>query len=726
MSYDRLEMVKESFEKKAIPANVPSKKPSEYFGELVFDRDKMRKYLDSKTLSSLINCIDKTESLDLKTADAVAKGIKEWALEHGVTHVTHWFQPLTEGTAEKHDSLIDYDGKGGVIETFDGSSLVQQEPDASSFPNGGIRETFEARGYTAWDPTSPVFIMGDTLCIPTVFISYTGEALDYKTPFKKALKAVSDAAVPICRLFDPSVSKVYSYLGWEQEYFLVDEILYSARPDLMITGRTLMGHMSSKNQQLDDHYFGAIPTRVAEFMKDLEISGHKLGIPIKTRHNEVAPNQFELAPIYGEANLSNDQNQIVMNLMRQLARKHGFVVLLHEKPFDGVNGSGKHNNWSLGTDTGTSLLAPGKDSKGNLQFVTFFVNVLAAVQKYNGLLKASIASATNAHRLGANEAPPAIVSAFLGRTMTKVLHKLLEVPSGTPIEIAEKQGKRVGLVEIPEIFVDNTDRNRTSPFAFTGNRFEFRAVGSSANCAGALTTLNAAVASQLKAFKKEVDGRMEAGSPMEIAVMDSLKPLISSVIDTVCFDGNGYSDEWKEEAEKRGLDVETSVPKMFSRFTLPQSIEMFTSTGVYSEKELVARNEVKLETYIKKVQIEARVMGRMAINHVIPAAVQYETSLLKEIALRKDIFGEVREDSTETVLVGKISCLIEDVRSKVEAMKEARKKANAVEDIYCKALAYQDIADSLPGIRRPIDKLEEIVDNRLWPLPKYRELLFIS
>ena len=726
MSYDRLEMVKESFVKKSIPANVPSKKPSEYFGELVFDRDKMRKYLDAKTLSSLVNCIDKTESLDLKIADAVAKGIKEWALEHGVTHVTHWFQPLTEGTAEKHDSLIDYDGKGGVIESFDGSSLVQQEPDASSFPSGGIRETFEARGYTAWDPTSPVFIMGDTLCIPTVFISYTGEALDYKTPFKKALKAVSDAAVPICRLFDPSVKKVYSYLGWEQEYFLVDEVLYSARPDLMITGRTLMGHMSSKNQQLDDHYFGAIPTRVAEFMRDLEIAGHKLGIPIKTRHNEVAPNQFELAPIYGEANLSNDQNQIVMNLMRQLARKHGFVVLLHEKPFDGVNGSGKHNNWSLGTDTGTPLLAPGKDSKGNLQFVTFFVNVLAAVQKYNGLLKASIASATNAHRLGANEAPPAIVSAFLGRTMTTVLKKLLEVPSGTPIEIAGKQGKRVGLVEIPEIFVDNTDRNRTSPFAFTGNRFEFRAVGSSANCAGALTTLNAAVASQLKAFKEEVDIRMADGTPMEIAVMDSLKPLISSVIDTVCFDGNGYSDEWKEEAEKRGLDMETSVPKMFTRFTLPQSIEMFTSTGVYSEKELVARNEVKLETYIKKVQIEARVMGRMAINHVIPAAIQYETSLLKEIALRKEVFGEVREDSTEMVLVGKISCLIEEVRSKVEAMKEARKKANAIEDEYRKALAYQEIADSLVGIRKPIDKLEEIVDNRLWPLPKYRELLFIS
>ena len=719
-------LVKESFEKKAVPADVPHGKPSEYFGELVFDRTKMRKYLDAKTLSSLINCIDKAEPLDRETADAVAKGMKEWALEHGVTHVTHWFQPLTEGTAEKHDSLIEYDGKGGVIESFDGSSLAQQEPDASSFPSGGIRETFEARGYTAWDPTSPVFIMGDTLCIPTVFISYTGEALDYKTPLKKALKAVSDAAVPICRLFDPGVSKVYSYLGWEQEYFLVDEALYAARPDLMITGRTLMGHMSSKNQQLDDHYFGAIPARVAEFMRDLEISGHKLGIPIKTRHNEVAPNQFELAPIYGEANLSNDQNQIVMNLMRQLARKHGFVVLLHEKPFDGVNGSGKHNNWSLGTDTGTPLLAPGKDAMGNLQFVTFFVNILAAVQKHNGLLKASIASATNAHRLGANEAPPAIVSAFLGRTMTGVLRKLLEVPSGTPIQIAGKQGKSVGLVEIPEIFVDNTDRNRTSPFAFTGNRFEFRAVGSSANCAGALTTLSAAVASQLRSFKEDVDGRMSSGSPMEIAVMDSLKPLIASVVDTVCFDGNGYSEEWIQEAARRGLDVETCVPKMFRRFTTPEAVSMFTSTGVYSEKELAARNEVKLETYIKKVQIEARVMGRMAINHILPAAIKYETALLKEIALRKEIFSEVPDDSTEVVLAGKISRLIEEVRTRVEDMKQARKKANAIDDLYQKALAYHEIAESLHGIRRPIDKLEEVVDNSLWPLPKYRELLFIS
>ena len=726
MSIDRLELVKESFEKKAIAADVPDRKPSEYFGELVFDRAKMRKYLDSKTLSSLIDCVDKGMPLDRATADAVAAGMKEWALEHNVTHVTHWFQPLTEGTAEKHDSLIDYDGKGGVIETFDGSSLAQQEPDASSFPSGGIRATFEARGYTAWDPTSPVFIMGDTLCIPTVFISYTGEALDYKTPLKKALKAVSDAAVPICRLFDPNVSKVYSYLGWEQEYFLVDEALYSARPDLMITGRTLMGHMSSKNQQLDDHYFAAIPARVASFMRDLEVAGHRLGVPIKTRHNEVAPNQFELAPIYGEANLSNDQNQIVMNLMKQIARKHGFVVLLHEKPFDGINGSGKHNNWSLGTDTGTMLLAPGKDAKGNLQFVTFFVNVLAAVQKHNGLIKASIASATNAHRLGANEAPPAIVSAFLGRTMTSVLRKLLELPSDTPIEIAGKKGKSVGLVEIPEIFVDNTDRNRTSPFAFTGNRFEFRAVGSSANCAGALTTLNAAVAQQLTLFKEEVDGRIAGGSPVNIAIMDSLKPLIASVIDTVCFEGNGYTEEWKAEAARRGLDVETNVPKMFLAFTSPESLRMFTQTGVYAENELIARNEVKWETYTKKVQIEARVMGRMAINHIIPAALQYKTMLLKELALHKEVFGNLKGCETEVETLNDISSRIEDIHKKVHAMTEARKKANSIEDQYEKALAYQEIAESLAAIRRPIDKLEEVVDNKLWPLPKYRELLFIS
>ena len=719
-------MVKESFEKKAVAAEMPQGKPSDYFGELVFDRNKMHKYLDANTLAALLDCIDNGKALDRKTADGVARGIKEWALEHHVTHVTHWFQPLTDTTAEKHDSLIEYDRKGGVIESFDGRSLAQQEPDASSFPNGGIRATFEARGYTAWDPTSPVFIQDDTLCIPTIFISYTGEALDYKTPLKRSIKAVSDAALPICRLFDPSASKVLVYLGWEQEYFLVDEALYAARPDLMITGRTLMGHSSSKNQQLDDHYFGSIPSRVAEFMRDLELAGHRLGIPIKTRHNEVAPNQFELAPIYGEANLANDQNLMVMNLMTKIARKHGFVVLFHEKPFDGVNGSGKHNNWSLGTDSGTQLLAPGKSPMGNLQFITFFVNVLAAVQRHNALLKASIASATNAHRLGANEAPPAIVSAFLGKTMTDVLRKLLTVPSDTAIEIAGKKGTSLELVEIPEIFVDNTDRNRTSPFAFTGNRFEFRAVGSSANCAGALTTLNAAVAEQLLDFKEKLDMELAAGKALNIAVMDTLKPLIASVIDVICFDGNGYTEEWRNEAERRGLDTETSVPEMIKVFSRPESVAMFKRTGVFTESELNARNEVKWETYSKKVQIESRVLVRMAINHIIPAAVSYKSLLLKELAANKEVFGNLDGCATELALVQKVNAYVEKIDDLAREMKEARKRANAIESEYEKAVAYHGIAESFNGIRQPIDKLEEIVDNRLWPLPKYRELLFIS
>ncbi|MBQ0151128.1 MAG: glutamine synthetase III [Bacteroidales bacterium] len=728
MGTSRFELVQKAFTKKAAPVETPAERPSEYFGELTFDREKMHKYLDAKTLSALLNCIDNGAPLDRKTADGVAAGMKTWALSHGVTHITHWFQPLTEGTAEKHDSFLDYDGKGGVIEAFDGKALAQQEPDASSFPNGGIRATFEARGYTAWDPTSPVFIQDDTLCIPTVFISYTGEALDYKTPLKKALKAVSDAAVPICKMFDPKVTKVYSYLGWEQEYFLVDENLYAARPDLMITGRTLMGHASSKNQQLEDHYFGAIPSRVAAFMRDLEIAGLRLGIPLKTRHNEVAPNQFELAPIYGECNLSNDQNQMVMNLMDKIARKHGFVVLLHEKPFDGVNGSGKHNNWSLGTNTGTPLMAPGKDAKSNLQFVTFFVNTLAAVQKHNALLKASIATATNAHRLGANEAPPAIVSAFLGKTMTDVLRKLLTVPSDTPIEIAGKKGKSLGLVEIPEIFVDNTDRNRTSPFAFTGNRFEFRAVGSCANCAGAMTALNAAVAEQLIAFKASVDKEIAAGKKWNVAIMDCLKPIIADIIDVVCFDGNGYTDEWKAEAMKRGLDVETSVPQMITEFTKPAAVEMFTKLGVYSEGELEARNEVKWETYSKKVQIESRVMVRMATNHIIPAALEYKAKLLKEVALSKEVFGDdfKAESSSEIAIIKTISGYVADITEKVAAMKQARKAANAISDEYKKAVAYHEIAESLFALRRPLDKLEEIVDNKTWPLPKYRELLFIS
>ncbi len=728
MSKLRFDVVQDAFRKKAVDIEVPETRPSEYFGELVFNREKMHKYLDVKTYNALVDCIDNGKPLSTAVADKVAAGIKEWAVGHGVTHCTHWFQPLTEGTAEKHDSFMEYDWKGGMIEEFDGKSLVQQEPDASSFPSGGIRATFEARGYTAWDPTSPVFIQDDTLCIPTVFISYTGESLDYKTPLKKALNAVSNAAVPICQMFDPKVRKVFSYLGWEQEYFLVDEDLYAARPDLMLTGRTLMGHESSKNQQLDDHYFGAIPSRVAAFMRDLEIQGHRLGIPLKTRHNEVAPNQFELAPIFGETNLSNDQNQLIMNLMHTVAKKHGFVVLLHEKPFQGINGSGKHNNWSLGTDTGTLLLAPGKDARGNLQFVTFFVNVLAAVQRYNGLLKASIATATNAHRLGANEAPPAIVSAFLGKTMTDVLHKLLVVPSDTPIEIAGKKGQSVGLVEIPEIFIDNTDRNRTSPFAFTGNRFEFRAVGSSANCANAMTVLNTIVADQLVQFKADVDKAIAAGKSKNVAIMDTLKPIIASIIDVVCFDGNGYSEEWNKEAARRGLNTEKSVPEMFKEFTKPETVAMFERMGVYTEKELEARNEVKWEMYTKKVQIEARVTGRMAINHIIPAAIAYQTKLLENIEKLKNIFPDKFQKlaAVDIALVEEISERIAEIRSKVDAMIEARKVANKIECEYEKAKAYHEIAESLFDIRKPIDKLEEVVDNDMWPLPKYRELLFIS
>ncbi len=725
MSNLRNAIVLEAFKKKAADIPVPESEVSRYFGELVFTREKMRRYLEPETYDALVNCIDEGLSLDMAIADKVAAGMKKWALEHNVTHITHWFQPLTDGTAEKHDSLIDYDGKGGVIETFTGRSLVQQEPDASSFPSGGIRATFEARGYTAWDPASPVFIQDDTLCIPTVFVAYTGEALDFKTPLKRSLKAIGDAALPICRLFDPAVKHVRAYLGWEQEYFLVDEDIYAARPDLMITGRTLMGHESSKNQQLDDHYFGAIPSRVAAFMKELEMEGYKLGIPLKTRHKEVAPNQFEFAPIYGEMNLANDQNQQIMNVMHKVARRHGFVVLLHEKPFAGVNGSGKHNNWSLGTDTGVNLMAPGKDALGNLQFITFFVNTLYAVQRHNGLLKASIASATNAHRLGANEAPPAIVSAFLGRTMNEVLHKLLEMPSGTPIEIAGKTGASVGAIGIPQIFVDNTDRNRTSPFAFTGNRFEFRAVGSSANCAGAMITLNTAVAEQLLDFKQAVDAEIASGKALDIAVMDVLKPLIDSILKVVCFDGNGYSDEWKKEAAVRGLDTENIVPKMFLEYEKDASVKMFTRCGVFNEKELHARNEVKLETYVKKIQIEARVMGRMALNHIIPAALDYQTRLLQNARLQKDLLGE-DVARVELGFAKDISALISDIREKVVGITEARKKANKIEDTYQKALAYSEVAELLPGIRKPIDDLEEIVDNATWPLPKYRELLFIS
>ena len=702
----RFKVVQEAFKKAPCEIPGPPMPVSSYFGEEVFSREKMASYLDAETYHAFASCVDSGLPLNRDMADKIASGMKRWAMEKGVTHFSHWFQPLTESTAEKHDSM----------DAFDGSALVQQEPDASSFPSGGLRATFEARGYTAWDPASPVFIQEDTLCIPSVFIAYTGEALDYKTPLKRAEYAVCNAALAICKLFDPSVKHVFAYLGWEQEYFLVDSDLFSARPDLMLTGRTLMGHASSKSQQLDDHYFGVIPPRIAAFMKEVEIEALKLGIPLRTRHNEVAPNQFELAPLYGELNLSNDQNQIMMNIMRRVARKHGFVVLLHEKPFAGINGSGKHNNWSLGTDTGICLMAPGKDALGNLQFVTFFVNTLVAVKKANALLKASIASATNAHRLGASEAPPAIVSAFIGQAMTEVLKRLKEMPLDTPIHIKGKRGTFIGDVGIPEIFVDNTDRNRTSPFAFTGNRFEFRAVGSSANCAGAMIALNAAVADQLTLFKRQLDKELKMGIPLNVGVMKCLKPLIAEVIDTVCFEGNGYSEEWRDEAIRRGLDVEYSIPKMFDAYISNDSVEMFKRTGVFSYKELQARNEVKWETYSKKVEIEGNVILRMAINHIIPAGIKYQNILLSN----RGESEVVRSISKE------ISIRMDEIADFARKLKTSMQEASLIQSVREKAIAYEDVSRLITEIRNPIDALEELVDNAIWPLPKYREMLFIN
>ena len=727
MSKLRFRVVETAFGKKAVEKPAQTERPTEYYGELVFNRAKMFKYLPEKVYEKLIDCIDNSTPLDREIANAVAAGMKKWALEKGATHYTHWFHPLTEGTAEKHDAFVEHDGKGGVIEEFDGKLLIQQEPDASSFPNGGIRNTFEARGYSAWDPSSPAFIVGDTLCIPTVFISYTGEPLDYKAPLLKALEAVNKAAVDVCHYFDPKVKKVYSYLGWEQEYFLVDEGLYAARPDLLMTGRTLMGHESSKNQQLEDHYFGAIPTRVLEFMKDLEVEALRLGIPVKTRHNEVAPNQFELAPIFEECNLANDHNLLIMALMRKISRKHGFRVLLHEKPFKGVNGSGKHNNWSLGTDTGVLLMGPGKTPEDNLRFVTFIVNVLKAVHTHNGLLKASISSATNAHRLGANEAPPAIISSFLGAQLSTVLEHL-EKSEPEDLMLAGKHGKKLDIARIPELLIDNTDRNRTSPFAFTGNRFEFRAVGSSANCASAMLVLNAAVAEQLTEFKKKVDALIAGGKEKYAAILEVVRQEIIAC-KAIHFDGNGYSDEWKAEAARRGLDCETSVPKIFDAYLSETSVKMFESTGVMTRKELEARNEVKWEMYTKKIQIEARVLGDLAMNHIIPIANKYQTELIDNVYKMKGLFPAEKA----TYLSSKNMEIIEDIanrtifiKEKVDAMVEARKVANKIESEREKAIAYHDtIVPMMEEIRYHIDKLELVVDDQMWTLPKYRELLFI-
>ena len=611
----RFEVVAEAFKKKPQEVVTPAERPSEYFGKYVFNRAKMYKYLPRDVYEQLVDVMDNGTRLDRSIADAVAKGMKQWAVENGVTHYTHWFQPLTEGTAEKHDAFIEHDGKGGMIEEFSGKLLMQQEPDASSFPSGGIRNTFEARGYSAWDPTSPVFIIDDTLCIPTIFISYTGEALDYKAPLLRALHAVGTAALSVSQYFYPDVRKVSCNLGWEQEYFLVDEGLYSTRPDLLLTGRTLMGHDSAKNQQMDDHYFGTIPERVQAFMKDLEIQALELGIPCKTRHNEVAPNQFELAPIYEECNLAVDHNMLLMSLMKKVARRHSFRVLLHEKPYAGINGSGKHNNWSLTTDTGILLHAPGKTPEDNLRFVVFIVETLMAVYKHNGLLKASIMSATNAHRLGANEAPPAIISSFLGHQLSHLLEHIEHADKETLFNVAGKQGLKLDIPEIPELLIDNTDRNRTSPFAFTGNRFEFRAVGSEANCASAMIVLNSAVAEALNNFKQRVDELIAKGEDKMSAIIDVVRADVKTC-KPIIFEGNGYSDEWKEEAAQRGLDCETSCPVVFDRYLDEDSISMFENLNVMKRKELEARNEVKWETYTKRIQIEARVMGEIGRAHV--------------------------------------------------------------------------------------------------------------
>lgn len=724
----RFQVVEEAFKKRPEEVIAPVERPSEYFGKYVFNRAKMYKYLPADVYDKLIDVIDNGATLDRSIANAVANGMKQWAEENGVTHYTHWFQPLTGGTAEKHDAFIEHDGKGRMIEEFSGKLLVQQEPDASSFPSGGIRNTFEARGYSAWDPTSPVFIIDDTLCIPTVFISYTGEALDYKAPLLRALHAVNVAATNVCHYFDPKVSKVTSNLGWEQEYFLVDADLYSARPDLMLTGRTLMGHDSAKNQQMDDHYFGTIPDRVQAFMKDLEIQALELSIPCKTRHNEVAPNQFEIAPIFEETNLAVDHNMLLMSLMKKVARKHGFIVLLHEKPFAGINGSGKHNNWSLSTDTGVLLHAPGKTPEANLRFVTFIVETLMGVYRHNGLLKASIMSATNAHRLGANEAPPAIISSFLGTQLSTLLDKIENSDSEDVFKMAGKQGMKMDIPEIPELLIDNTDRNRTSPFAFTGNRFEFRAVGSEANCAAAMIALNSAVAEALVDFKTRVDALIEKGEDKVKAIIDVLRQDIKTC-KPIRFDGNGYSDEWVEEAKKRGLDCETSCPVIFDNYLSDSSVEMFTKLGVMTKKELEARNEVKWETYTKKIQIEARVMGDLTMNHIIPVATHYQSMLLKNVQNMRMVFPEEKAEklsSRNIKIIEDIAERTQIIEKGVEELVNARKVANKLTDERAKAVAYHDtVAPKMEEIRYHIDKLELTVSDELWTLPKYRELLFI-
>ena len=719
----RFKALDEISRRELIETKLSDQKISGYFGADVFDRETMRQYIAKDAYESLCNAIDEGRRIDRKFANQIAQGMKTWAMERGATHYSHWFQPLNDSTAEKHDAFFEPMQGGGSFETFKGELLVQQEPDASSFPNGGLRNTFEARGYSAWDPSSPAFIIDKTLCIPSIFIAYTGEALDFKTPLLKSLQVVCKAAEDVCQYFDKDVKKVNVTLGWEQEYFLVDEALFLARPDLMQTGRTLMGHIAAKDQQLDDHYFGAIPSRVLEYMKEFEEQAYRLGIPIKTRHNEVAPNQFECAPMFEEANIAVDHNTLLMTVMRKVALKHKLRVLFHEKPFAGVNGSGKHCNWSMMTDTGVNLLAPGKTPKNNIQFLTFFVNAIKAAHDYGTLFMASIATQSNSHRLGAHEAPPAVMSVFAGSTLSDMLDSIEERVSDKKMTPDEKTDIKLDIGKIPDILLDNTDRNRTSPFAFTGNRFEFRAVGSSDNCADAMLTLNTAVAEQLTRFKEAVDRHIESGMKKEKAIYEELKKLIREC-KPIHFDGNGYSDEWKAEAARRGLDCETSTPLIFDRYLTADSIRMFESTGVLNKVEIEARTEVKWETYTKKIQIEGRVLGDLTMNHIVPIASRYEAMLLDKVYKMAQIGG--LDASADIDLLKKIQGHTAAIQTLTIEMIEARKKANRIENARAKAIAYHDTVEVyFEEIRRHIDKLEEIVDDQMWPLPKYRELLFL-
>ncbi|QRM89607.1 glutamine synthetase type III [Lacinutrix sp. WUR7] len=728
MSTLRFHAVKETYNRK--PVHIEEKeRRSSIFGANVFNEDTMQQYLTKEALKSVQDAIKNGSKIDRVIADHISTGMKEWAISKGVTHYTHWFQPLTGATAEKHDAFFEPLGNGRAIEKFEGGQLVQQEPDASSFPNGGIRNTFEARGYTAWDPTSPAFIYGTTLCVPTVFVSYTGEALDYKTPLLRALQAVDQAAVAVCKYFDKNVKKVNASLGWEQEYFLIDLALANSRPDIVLTGRTLLGHSPAKGQQLDDHYFGTIPNRAMAYMRDLETECMLLGIPVKTRHNEVAPNQFELAPVYDEANLAVDHNSLLMDVMDKIAARHNFKVLFHEKPFAGVNGSGKHNNWSLATDTGVNLLSPGKTPMSNLQFLTFFINTIKAVYDNEELLRAAIASASNDHRLGANEAPPAIISVFIGEQLTKTLSELENVTNGK-LSPEEKTDLKLNVVgKIPDVLLDNTDRNRTSPFAFTGNKFEFRAVGSTANCANPMTVLNAIVAKQLIEFKGEVDALIEKKSlKKDEAVFNILREYIKKS-KNILFEGNGYGEAWEKEAKKRGLSNNKTTPEALKAKISKKAIDLYGDLGIMNKVEVEARYEIEVEQYTMRLQIESRVLGDIARNHIVPTAVKYQNILIENVRGLKEIYGAdfKKLAKEQMVLIESISSHLESLNSNVTKMTNERKKANTLADIEKKAEAYCfKVKPLFDDIRYHCDKLELLVDDELWPLTKYRELLFTN